>query len=455
MTSKEKNIEEIIAELEKLAADVLRLKNESIPRRPIVIEFCGSPKSGKSTCINSLSLFLRRNNFRIRVLTERASVCPVIDKYDPNFNVWTACSAIAELVEILSNNSKDYDVVIMDRGIFDALCWFNWLKQNDSLDNENFDSLERFLVMRKWRAAIDLIYVFTATPEVSLDREYASLLTRKVGSIMCNDALVSYRSCIETSAQKYKDKFQKIELFDTSNKKQNDVNYEVTNSVLEIIQENISEKIGHFDKSLLSKNQTETFLFLDSNLAKARLNFRSRHTVEADDNLVQPIPILVMTDNSRSQVLVVKKNKKTTSKNSPESDRTLLYLGGHTRQEDSLGDPSKSFLEVCRQSLHREIKEETGINYIPPETDSNPLCIWVRDDERSIKHLAICFVMEVNFSRTKVKLDKNEFMSGGNTKSGKILKINEVVERPQDLENWSRLILREIFKSPIDAGSLL
>ena len=212
MKRDEAEVTAIIEGLELLAEKVLTLKKESIPRRPIVIEFCGSPKSGKSSCINSLSLFLRRNNFRTKVLTERASVCPITDKYDPSFNIWTVCSAIAELVEVLSNNSKDYDAVILDRGIFDALCWFNWLKESDRLDAENFTSLETFLAMNKWRSVIDLIYVFTATPEVSLKREYASLLTRKLGSIMCDEALTSYKSCVEKVSKKYSKTFQGIEI---------------------------------------------------------------------------------------------------------------------------------------------------------------------------------------------------------------------------------------------------
>ena len=58
MERDEEEILKIIKDLEQLAAKVLKLKNESIPRRPIIIEFCGSPKSGKSSCINSLNLFL-------------------------------------------------------------------------------------------------------------------------------------------------------------------------------------------------------------------------------------------------------------------------------------------------------------------------------------------------------------------------------------------------------------
>jgi predicted NUDIX family phosphoesterase len=445
MQKDEKRILEIIGKLEHLAANVLELKQESIPRRPIVIEFCGSPKSGKSSCINSLSLFLRRNKFRTKVLTERASVCPVTDKYDPSFNIWTACSAIAELVEVLSNNAKDYDVVILDRGIFDALCWFNWLNTSNSLDDDDFSSLETFLVMNKWRTVIDLIYVFTANPEISMEREYASLLTRKPGSIMCIEALLSYRTCIENVSKKYQDKFQRIELYDTSVTTINEVNYETTKSILEIIQENITEKVGFISRENLSDDLLETFYLKDAKISDLPLKYDLRNKVEDDQNSVQPIPILVITNKERNKILVVKKNKKTTSKKSPESDKLLIYLGGHTREEDSFNSSDKTLLSLSKLSLRREIKEEIGINYIPPKSENNPLCIWMRDNDRSKKHLALCYLMEVDFSRTKVKLDKNEFMTGGNTKSGMVLDISQILEREKELESWSKLILRELF----------
>lgn len=51
----------VIRELQKLAEEVLMLKQEHRQKRPIVIEFSGSPKAGKTSCINSLELFLKRN----------------------------------------------------------------------------------------------------------------------------------------------------------------------------------------------------------------------------------------------------------------------------------------------------------------------------------------------------------------------------------------------------------
>jgi hypothetical protein len=81
-----------IAELEELAAQIIKLKKSVIPRRPIVIEFCGSPKAGKLSCISSLAMFLRRNGIRTIVFSERGAICPIRNKFDPSFNIWAGCS---------------------------------------------------------------------------------------------------------------------------------------------------------------------------------------------------------------------------------------------------------------------------------------------------------------------------------------------------------------------------
>ncbi|MFR2166308.1 MAG: hypothetical protein ACLS5W_00110 [Coprococcus sp.] len=120
----------LIKELQKLAEEVLALKQEHRQKRPIVIEFSGSPKAGKTSCINSLELFLKRNGFTVNIVQERASVCPVSDKQSPMFNLWTACMSLAGLIGTLENKKNQVDVLILDRGIFDALCWFQWLVDN-------------------------------------------------------------------------------------------------------------------------------------------------------------------------------------------------------------------------------------------------------------------------------------------------------------------------------------
>ena len=433
-----------ILELEELAEKVLALKNRVIPRRPIVIEFCGSPKSGKTSCINSLDLFLRRNHFRTHILTERASVCPVKSKCDPFFNIWTVSSAIAELSEVLSNHSKEYDVIILDRGIFDALCWFSWLLEKKYFDQSGFDSIKSFLLMKKWQAAIDIVYVFTANTAISLNREFANLLTRKTGSIMCENVLSSYLDIIRHTKDKYKEEFKKIEHIDTSDSDQNEVNGQVTHNILQILLDSTSEKIGFLKRSNIFEPKDVVFDLSKLKPEKIEMHFNTRDIVEESSLYVQPLPIVVITNKERTEVLVVRKNKTSTSEESPESQKDLLYLGGHIREEDLRECKNKDIVSVSKYALHRELKEEIGHDYYPSAEDM-VMCIWIRDGRRSEKHLALCYVHEVEPETIKVKLDKNEFVVANSSKSGTFQKISKIYESCSKLEKWSQVILEKVF----------
>ena len=230
-----------IRELEKLAKEVLNLKQDREQRRPLLIEFCGSPKAGKSTTIASLNIFLKRNGFNTVVLTERASVCPIDNKTHPFFNFWTMSSAIADIVKHLDMGAGKIDIIISDRGIFDSLCWFNWLNKNPSLsspylDNKTFSGLQKFILMDMWRDYIDLIYIFRVNPETSIKREYSNLLTEKRGTIMTEDVLGGFNDSVKYVVDKFGDKFRNIKIIETDTPDTDDdpntVGYFVTNEIV-------------------------------------------------------------------------------------------------------------------------------------------------------------------------------------------------------------------------------
>jgi pantothenate kinase len=54
-----------LQELAKRAERLLPLRPSAIGKPPIVIEFSGSPKSGKSTNIDIITHFFRRMGFRV------------------------------------------------------------------------------------------------------------------------------------------------------------------------------------------------------------------------------------------------------------------------------------------------------------------------------------------------------------------------------------------------------
>jgi hypothetical protein len=84
---------ELQSKAEKLLEEFRELK-----RPPLVVEFAGVPKAGKTSTLNQVHAFFRRCGFRCEVVVEWASVCPVRDKKHFNFNVWTACTTLTQLL---------------------------------------------------------------------------------------------------------------------------------------------------------------------------------------------------------------------------------------------------------------------------------------------------------------------------------------------------------------------
>jgi len=440
-----------IQQLEKLAAEVLILKQERNLRRPLLIEFCGSPKSGKSTTINALNIFLKRNDFKTVVLTERASVCPIKNKTDPSFNIWTLTSAIAEILKNLEFGGGAIDIIISDRGIFDALCWFEWLNKNPNdknkhLDDVSYKQLEDFILMDIWQSSLDLIYIFKVRPETSIEREYANLLTEKRGSIMDEPKLLSFNNAIDSVITKHGDKFRDVKKIETDTEDTNNnpdkVSYDVTAEVLHYLQDLLIEKIGYFDDSV--KANLPFGISDTKKILAKKLKFNNRDKVESKKQ-IQPIPIAVITDPSRKKVLVVKKSAKRTSTKSPERDKLSLWVGGHVRLEDK---KTESTFDTFERTLRREIKEELGESLSVLGID--PFIIYTPNNEVSERHVAVCYVIEMDLEGRKFKLTSDEFiMKTGTTNSGHVIEIKDLVSGNDKIEDWSVEILKSVFKAEL------
>jgi predicted NUDIX family phosphoesterase/energy-coupling factor transporter ATP-binding protein EcfA2 len=449
-----------IKELEDLAAEILEYKQERKLRRPLLIEFCGSPKSGKSTTITSLNQFLKRNKFTTTVLTERASICPVSNKKDPFFNIWTLTSAIAEIIEHIDTN--DTDIIISDRGIFDALCWFDWLNKNDSienpyLDNKTYDILKKFVKLDIFKDYLDLVYVFKVDPSISIEREYSNLLTDKRGSIMQEPVLKTFNQSIDNIINETKEEFRQVISIDTgvieNNKNPNIVSYSVTKNILETLRNLLIEKIGYFDLNSLIDNGLKEGINDYKLIENSKISYDQRDIIENNTKYIQPIPIVVITNKVRDSVLVVKKSErlKKDKKDSPEKNKVLLYLGGHIRSEDS----KENLLGTIQKSLKREIKEEIGESIIVESL--KPFLIYTPSyGQKSKQHLAICYVVEMDFNGRSFKITSDEhIMKTGTSISGHIIKINKIVaDEKENLESWGTEILKEVFNISLKGLSL-
>jgi thymidylate kinase/8-oxo-dGTP pyrophosphatase MutT (NUDIX family) len=436
----------IIEKLKQQAAEVKQLKETHRKRRPIVIEFSGSPKAGKTSCINSLRQFLKRNGFEVEIIQERASVCPVSDKRSPMFNIWTSCMSLAGLIGIIEDKKSTCDVIILDRGIFDALCWFEWLTQQGKMEKVSRKKIEDFLMLNELVGMIDIVFSFTVTPQKSIEREYANLLTDQIGSIMNLNVLEEYKSSIEQTVKTKKKYFGSVISIDTTNDPQEQVGYIVTSKTLETLSELLDEKIGYFLvddalRNLLNREHIGKVSSIKKYLKN--IQFEKRLAVENNANKLQPIPIVLLVDKSGEKIFVVKKKAESLSYNSTEKNKILLYVGGHTRNEDVVNGRRGDYLQICREALQREVKEELGISIVLG--DKEPIYISGLGEGEEY-HIAVCYKYEIETEGLKMRLDSHELTQNkGASKSGKFLRIEEIVDSKDELEAWSVAILKYYF----------
>jgi hypothetical protein len=230
-------LKEYIENLRLKASEIKNLQKENIKRRAIVIEFSGAPKAGKTACISSLAQFFKKNKYKVHVIHEAASICPVSDKHGLFFDLWTLCSTFTELIEILGNEENRFDIVLIDRGIFDALCWFNWLCAQGKFENKSKINLERLMLSDEIIKYIDIVFSFMVKPEISMQRKYANLLTDISGTIMNTDTLEQYNNSTRSMIEQYGKRFHHLEVIDTSDTEQIFINKEVTEKTLDVIRE--------------------------------------------------------------------------------------------------------------------------------------------------------------------------------------------------------------------------
>lgn len=151
---------------------------------PVVLEFAGSPKSGKTTVIEIIDHFFRRMRFKVWAPSEGASKrTPYHLRRDlVAFNTWCLNYAISELLVSYLNVDPPH-LIILDRGPFDALAWMRLLKERDELTEDEYEPIEAFALHPKWRDLIARLYFFKCTPDTSLERENRSKLTLRTGTV--------------------------------------------------------------------------------------------------------------------------------------------------------------------------------------------------------------------------------------------------------------------------------
>lgn len=425
-----------------------RFENQA--RKPIVIEFAGCPKAGKTSTIGQVVAFFKRTGFKIEVVIERASVCPIRDKKHANFNVWTGCTTLANLLEKTQEPpSPDApQILILDRGLFDSICWLQMMEQLVRLRPADRERIESFLLIDDWRKRLSGVILMLASPEDSMNREQGLLpVPTSSGSIMNQEVLAQMRKTIQAVAELHKDRFRLFTI-DTSKapyrNKQQKVCESIAEQILTLIEEHIAEEILFVPRQVIEDAFTNVSVLRgDAALQVVESfatqgHFQPRDDVEKNADVVQAIPVAIVRNQS-GQVLRLRRKER--NNENALHQKIVLWAGGHVRKEDSSNG------ETLKHALVRELHEELRLDV---DTESLKLlgAVYTRATEKSLKHVAIVYEWRAKSDDVAVSLSSAEFFERrGTAVSGTFVSVKDIerdVENKSITEPWSTEIVRKL-----------
>jgi hypothetical protein len=208
-----------------------------------VVEFAGLPRAGKSGCIASVEHLLRRNGFSVLTPFEGAGRAPEHLKDDlVAYNAWTALYAIQQILEGSSRSQKDsrrqFDVVLLDRGLFDATAWLHLFEARGQLeDAEHRETFTDFLRLRKWLSLVRQVFVFFCSPPTALERELRGKISAKPGRVVSPEFLGELRAAYEKACGCYEDDFD-IATLETDGADPRAVAYVVASRIFDAVESN-------------------------------------------------------------------------------------------------------------------------------------------------------------------------------------------------------------------------
>lgn len=191
----------------------LRYDHQVLPP-PFFLEFTGSPSSGKTTTITELDKFFRRQGFRVLRPQEGAEVIRHIPRTTPLYNLRTGLYALSLLVDL--SHGHQYDVVILDRGIFDVYCWMMYWDEKDLLGEVEKEFIQQFFLSRFWIDRIDVAYFMVCDPEVAMERELRIALSQKMGETSNPKTIASLADRYRKAYEELSPRYNQLKLIDTT-----------------------------------------------------------------------------------------------------------------------------------------------------------------------------------------------------------------------------------------------
>lgn len=384
-----------------------------------------------------LDSFLRDCGFRVQVLKERASECPLPMKGHFFFNTWTTGTMLAGLLDSVD---REHDVVILDRGIFDALIWLHMQAQEEQTSPEEKAAFEAFVKLERWRRLVDRVCLIRTDAEIAMQRENHNRLLARSGSIMNKQRLGEFNRAMDELARTASDDFVLTELENSANPREGALR--LIDDVLGALRAWCDPEIAVISREdarqLVSTGASEWSERLEGELLGA-LQYRRRSLVENDNDFVQVMACGVQTHGNK--VFVVVRRPPRGRAPSHRDHTAQVWRGCHLVRENDQGLDLTAF----REQLAVRLRDDLHLGSLPEIPEPRGV-VWDPQGEEP-RHLAVVFRVNVSVKLAEW-LDEKNFKTNGR---GYRLESSFVPpeelhaargeEKGYTVEGWSRIIL--------------
>ena len=406
-------------------------------RRPFVLEITGTPKAGKTTLIARVADFLGACGWRVRVLKERAEECPLPMKGHFFFNTWTTTTMLAGLLDAVD---QEQDLVILDRGIFDALIWLELQRRSGQVTEQEHVACETFVTVERWRTLIDSVALLQVTPQLAMARENPGGVAPRVGSIMNEDWLGRFNAALRDVRARHQTNFafKAIRNSDEPDRGVQRLIAHVLASARTWCDPKIAV-IARRDAERLVPDGTRRWTRAAWNELQKLIVFRPRSEVEDNVRWVQPLVCGAQT-HEKKVFLAIRRRPRDDVPRARENT-AKVWTGSHIRQPL---DASLT-MQYMRAELLTRLKADLHLAEL--NIKPKPLgLVWNgRGDEPT--HLGVIFDVPVGKDVAEF-LDERQFKTNGRgylVKNSFVeptrLNSDEHTKRDYTLEEWSRMIL--------------
>lgn len=233
---------EYYEKLKKLHAQKVELQKLkalcSLPK-PFVIEFSGTPRTGKTTTINNLYDFFKKGGFNTAIIEEFTTSRYYKEVFKQKYKDVSSTESNMAIIEEVTRQleealNSDKEIILIDRSINDRQIWnYRRYIRGDMPEELYIESREKYSSIS--RNLIDLLVITYADPLTSLKRDYSSSLALEKRNFLNAANLDEYNRSLKELKGLFETSVEDSILLDTTSIDMNDVSVDIASQIMPVM----------------------------------------------------------------------------------------------------------------------------------------------------------------------------------------------------------------------------